>query len=122
MRVLVVRANELNSRLSLLSLEKLGCRADAVRSGKEVLDRLLQVHYDAVLFDVWLSDMDGAALAAAVRAREEGVVSRPVRLIALVADESIQDSKGTLAAGIDVTLGNRHALVELKQALFGSGA
>ena len=51
LRVLVARDHNLNRRLSLLALERIGCRSEAVRSGNEVLQRLQQKTFDAVLFD-----------------------------------------------------------------------
>ena len=119
-RVLVAQANALNRRLSLLALEKLGCRAETADSGSELLEQLQRLPFDAVLFDMRLADMDGCALAVAIRKQEKAAaVPHPVRLIALAAREPGAERAQHLACGIDETLGNPPALARLKQALLG---
>jgi len=119
-RVLVARNHNLNSRLSLLALEKLGCRGEAVGSGQEVLTRLEEQPYEAVLFDLQLSDMEGGALVAAIRQREKAgglAASRPLRLIGLADEEISPDRERLLTNGLDALLRNPPALGQLKQAL-----
>ena len=124
LRVLVAQNHDLSRQLSLLSLEKLGCRAEAVENGAAVLERFEKKPFDAMLFDMRLADMDGYALAAAIRRREKlaGRMGAPsVRLIALVSAD-FQDSARTLsAAGINATLGKAATLTQLQQVLLVAG-
>ncbi len=122
-RVLVARNHNLNSRLSLLALEKLGCHGEAVGSGQEVLTRLEEQPYEAVLFDLQLNDMEGGALVATIRQREKAgglAASQPLRLIGLADEEISPDRERLLTNGLDALLRNPPALGQLKQALTGS--
>ena len=122
LRVLVVRDHDLNRRLSLLALEKLGCEADAVATGHEALVRLRTASYAAVLFDMRLGDMDGSSLATAIRELErssERKGNRPLRLIGVVDDEATEVAGPVHTSGMDATLTNPPPLAHLREALFG---
>jgi len=122
LRVLVAQNNDLNRRLILLSLEKLGCRADTVGSGREVLERLEKQPYEVVLFDERLADMDGRALAVAIRRWEQSgsnPLRRPVRLLALTTGENSEDGGQGVIRGIDATHKTPVPLTLLRQALLG---
>ncbi|MEI6356393.1 MAG: response regulator [Verrucomicrobiota bacterium] len=121
--MLVATEHDLNRRLSLLSLVKLGCRADAVASGKEALEQLQRQPYDVVLFDMRLADMDGSALAAVIREREKGgerTSPGPIRLVAVVDGEVGADLDHRRANGIDAALGTPTGLPDLKRGFFGT--
>ena len=124
LRVVVAQAQNLNRRLALLSLQKLGCRAEAAGSAAELLDRLQKQPFDAVLLDMGLADMDGCALAIAVREREkqagDRAAGRPARLIALASGVAAEEREHFLASGINVILDNPPPLAGLKQALLES--
>jgi signal transduction histidine kinase/CheY-like chemotaxis protein len=125
LRVLVARDHDLNRRLSLLALEKLGCEADAVATGREALERLRTASHAVVLFDMRLGDMDGLALAAAIRELERSSDrkgNRPLRLIGVVDDEAAEVVGHLRAGGIDAALGNPPPLAHLREAVFGGGA
>lgn len=122
-RVLVAQEHDFNRRLVLLSLAKLGCSADAVATGVEALKQLQRRTYDVVLFDMRLADMDGSALADAIRLREnngERTSTGPIRLVAFVDGEAGIDLGLRRAAGIDAALPVPPALPDLKQVLFGT--
>ena len=125
LRVLVARDHDLNRRLSLLALERIGCHAEAVRSGNDVLQRLQQKTFDAVLFDMRLSDMDGFELAATIREKEKGgqdPLPSPIRLVAFMDGDADANRSHCLSTGIDATLGTPPALPDLKRALIGASA
>jgi PAS domain S-box-containing protein len=125
LRVLVARDHDLNRRLSLLALEKLGCSAEAVRSGNEVLQRFQQKTFDVVLFDMRLSDMDGFELAATIREKEKGgeaPLPRSIRLVTFMDGDADANPSRCRATGIDATLGTPSALPDLKRALIGAAS
>ncbi|MBL9172644.1 MAG: PAS domain S-box protein [Verrucomicrobiales bacterium] len=120
LRVLLAQDHAIHRKLSLLGLEKAGCRADSVGSGQEVLERLRSGSYDAVLIDTQLSDMDGSRLTAAIRDLPSPAGSpgrlRP-RLVALM-DRHGRESTWTPAAeGFDAALGLPFTRAELGCAL-----
>jgi hypothetical protein len=56
-RVLLAEDNLVNQRVALSMLQKLGCRADVVANGIEVLAALRHQRYDVVLMDVQMPEM-----------------------------------------------------------------
>src|SRR5690606_13605139 len=58
-RVLVVEDNEVNRRVALAVLRKLGLDADAAVDGREALTLLEHTRYDLVLMDLHMPGMDG---------------------------------------------------------------
>ena len=120
LRVLLAQDHAIHRRLSLLSLAKLGCQADAAGTGQEVLERLQAAKYDVGLLDLRLADKDGSGLATAIRDLEQARNEpgrRPIHLIALVAAEHSEDPKTLLARGINATLRTPFTQAALQQAL-----
>ena len=56
--VLLAEDDAINQRVMLLMLKKLGHHADVVANGREVL-QALEHHYDVVLMDIGMPEMDG---------------------------------------------------------------
>jgi PAS domain S-box-containing protein len=99
-RVLLAEDNLVNQRVALSMLQKLGCRADVVANGIEVLAALRHQRYDVVLMDVQMPEMDGLeATRQIVRDRPE-VTMRPW-IIALTANAMEGDRQKCLDAGMD---------------------
>ncbi len=57
--VLLAEDNVVNQKVALLILERLGYRADVAASGQEVVDAVQRQHYDVILMDVHMPEMDG---------------------------------------------------------------
>jgi hypothetical protein len=98
-RVLVVEDNRVNQKVVMAMLENLGYEVDAVANGVECLDACEKAHYDAILMDCQMPEMDGFKATAFLRQREEGARRTPV--IALTASVMVQDRDQCFAAGMD---------------------
>jgi CheY-like chemotaxis protein len=57
--VLIAEDNLLNQKIVLRMVRSLGCDADAVANGLEVIDAIGRRHYDVVLMDIRMPDMNG---------------------------------------------------------------
>ena len=64
--VLVAEDDVINQKVILLMLKKLGHHADVVANGIEVL-QALERHYDVVLMDIGMPEMDGLQATKYIR-------------------------------------------------------
>jgi PAS domain S-box-containing protein len=115
LRILVAEDNEVNTKLALLLLERLGHRADVVGNGREALEALRRERYDVVLMDVEMPEMDG--LEASRRIHAEWLNDRRPRIIAMTANAMQGDRETCLAAGMDDYLSKPIRRDELAAAL-----
>ncbi len=118
--ILLLQEHTLQSRLTMLSLEKLDCRVETARSAQELLDRLKAESFDAVLFDLQLAEMNSVELAKRIRemddsTRREG--RSAARLIALASGEPLTDEDKMPPSGIDALIRSPFTLNDLREAL-----
>ena len=98
-RVLVVDDNAANQKVALRMIERLGYRCDVATTGAEAVTMLGSGHYDAVLMDCQMPEMDGYEASRLIRHNERG--GRRVPIIAMTADAQPGERERCLAAGMD---------------------
>ncbi len=99
-QILVVDDNrDAADSLALLLMSE-GHTADVVYRSTEVLDRLGMHHFDIVLLDIGMPEMNGFEVAHAIRARH----GNALKLIALTGYGLPEDRERTAAAGFDAHL------------------
>jgi CheY-like chemotaxis protein/HPt (histidine-containing phosphotransfer) domain-containing protein/anti-sigma regulatory factor (Ser/Thr protein kinase) len=108
-RILLVEDNISNQKLILNTLQKLGCRADAVANGLEAVTALESIPYDLVLMDTKMPEMDGYEAAKEIREVERyqreihslKSQSRGVPIIAMASQSESQNRKYFTDSGMD---------------------
>ena len=80
---------------------RLGHSADAVASGKEALNRLVEEHYDLVLMDCQMPDLDGYETTALIRCPSSNTINPSVPIVALTADTLTSTKDVCIGAGMN---------------------
>jgi signal transduction histidine kinase/CheY-like chemotaxis protein len=122
LRILLAEAHPINRRLSLLSLEKLGCSADSEDTGRDVVERVTRQRYDVVLMDFHMPGLNAYDAARAIREweREHPDPQRPPMILVGLATDSQEGERNRCAeAGINVCLSRPFTLQQLRVALKG---
>jgi CheY-like chemotaxis protein/HPt (histidine-containing phosphotransfer) domain-containing protein len=115
LRILLADDHLVNQKVALQILQRMGYRADVAGNGKEVLEALHRLHYDVVLMDVQMPEMDGLEASRQICA-EWPPGLRP-RIIAMTANAMQGDREECLAAGMDDYVSKPIRRTELVEAL-----
>jgi CheY-like chemotaxis protein len=100
--LLLVEDNEVNRKVALRMLQKLGCEADVAVNGREAVERMTSRHYDLVFMDCQMPEMDGFEATRAIRDREAAAGVRDgVRIVAMTANALEGDRERCLDCGMD---------------------
>ncbi len=113
-RLLVAEDNPVNLRLISLMLNKFGYRADVAANGVEVLQALQRQHYDVILMDVQMPEMDG--MEATRRIRQSGQGAQPY-IVAVTANVQNEDRRQYMQAGMNAFLAKPFVQAELDAVL-----
>jgi len=115
-RVLLAEDNEVNQKVAIRMLDRLGFGVDIVADGKAALQALQRQPYDILLLDVQMPELDGLQTAREIR-KEWG--DRPDRpwIIALTANAMQGDRQVCLDAGMDDYLSKPVDRDELARAM-----
>ena len=115
LKILLAEDNSINQRLALLTLERLGYRADVVANGQEAIEALGHSRYDILFMDIQMPVMDG--LEATRRIRREFPADKQPRIIAMTANVIRGDRERYLAAGMDDYISKPLEFQELVETL-----
>lgn len=115
MSILLAEDDDVNRKVTLHMLERLGCPADWVGDGRAALEALAEQSYDVVLLDVQMPELDGLETARRIRARWAS--SAGPWLIAITANAIRGDREKCLAAGMDDYISKPLKRTDLRAAL-----
>ncbi len=96
--ILVVEDNEINQEIARQLLQKVGMRVSVASLAREAFDALEQQHFDLILMDIQMPEMDGLEATRYIR-RFEKFANLPV--VAMTAHAMERDRQLSLAAGMN---------------------
>lgn len=99
-RVLLVEDNEVNRKLALHMLKRLGCSVEVATNGREAVEMTASRAYDIVFMDVQMPEMDGIEATRLIRERELST-HKYLPIIAMTAHAMEGDRERCLSAGMD---------------------
>jgi PAS domain S-box-containing protein len=115
-KVLLAEDNEINQRITMRLLEKLGATAEAVVNGRLAVEAVHKKTYDLIFMDCQMPEMDGFEATAMIRNREREN-NRRTPICALTANAMEGDREKCLAAGMDDYVSKPVSIEKLQSAI-----
>jgi CheY-like chemotaxis protein/HPt (histidine-containing phosphotransfer) domain-containing protein len=112
-RVLVAEDNSINQFVVKHSLEKLGATADIVGDGKEAVEKITEGHYDLVLMDIQMPEMDGYEAAQYIR----NELQNTTPIIAMTAFAINGEDEKCIEAGMNAYIAKPFSLETLNETI-----
>ena len=113
MEIIIAEDDPVNQKVTQLMLKKLGIYAEATDNGLEVLQALERQHYDIVLMDIQMPELDGIEATRIIRKRWP----RGPKIIMITDCDSRTHREPCMAAGADDFLAKPIMVNELKEAI-----
>ncbi len=116
LRILLAEDNLLNQEVSMARLRKMGHDVSLARTGVEAVDAYQSAHFDLILMDVQMPEMDGLAATRRIREIEAGG-SRHIPIVAMTARAMKGDEIRCLEAGMDAYMSKPFRATKLENLL-----
>jgi CheY-like chemotaxis protein len=100
-RVLLAEDNAINQEVASELLRSAGLEVEVAGDGKQAVELAISRHYDLVLMDMQMPNMDGLEATRAIRVR----LGRKIPIIAMTANAFAEDRESCLAAGMNDHVG-----------------
>jgi signal transduction histidine kinase/ActR/RegA family two-component response regulator len=114
-RLLLVEDNAINQKVALAMLKNLGYQVDVARNGVEAVKAVTSTHFDLVLMDCLMPEMDGFEATRSIRGHGQHCAEIPI--IAMTANAFAEDRDACLAAGMTDYLSKPVREAELRSKL-----
>jgi two-component system, sensor histidine kinase and response regulator len=118
LRILVAEDNEVNQRVIIRVLQKMGHTPVLAQTGKEALALASAEKFDLVFMDVQMPEMDGLAATAAIRQSETNSRAH-LPIFAMTAHAMTGDRERCLEAGMDGYITKPVRFSDIEQTLAG---
>ena len=115
--ILLVEDNAVNREIALAMLGELGLTISMAVDGREAVDIATREHFDLILMDCQLPEIDGFEATQRIRQHEKANALPRVPIIALTANAIRGDRERCLDAGMDDYLAKPFRRADLQQAL-----
>jgi CheY-like chemotaxis protein len=116
LNVLLAEDNKVNQLIGVKLLEKLGHFVSVAGDGRAAFDEVKKQHFDLVLMDLQMPEMDGYAATRAIREWEKTAGSH-IPIIAMTAHAMNRDKENCFAAGMDAHVAKPVNLTELEEQI-----
>jgi CheY-like chemotaxis protein len=116
-RVLVVDDNAISQLVTLQQLKALDCHAQTASSGIAALAVAMREHFDLILLDCRMPDIDGYTTARAIREIEASGERRRAAIVAITGDTDIACVDKCLSSGMDGHLSKPTSVATLRAVL-----
>jgi PAS domain S-box-containing protein len=116
-RLLLVEDYEGNIVVISYMLDDLGLAYDVARTGAQALERWNVNHYDLVLMDIQMPEMDGFSATREIRRREQLENMQHTPIIGMTAHALVGDKDKCIDAGMDAYLPKPIVEADLKKEL-----
>ncbi|WP_293780643.1 response regulator [uncultured Oxalicibacterium sp.] len=102
LQILLAEDNEINQKVASTLLRKAGHQVEVVQNGAEAVLAVQRRHFDVVLMDMHMPEMDGICATRAIRALP--LPASTVPIVALTAAGALSDIQTCMDAGMDYFL------------------
>jgi PAS domain S-box-containing protein len=99
-RILIAEDNLVNQKVTFSILENNGYIADVVNNGREALKAFEILHYNLILMDVQMPEMDGLTATEKIREKEKNT-EKHIPIIAMTAYAMKEDIERCIRSGMD---------------------
>lgn len=116
-RILLVEDSSSGQEVALGMLSKLGLQTDLVTHGHDAVKALQGTHYDLVLMDVQMPEMDGLKATRMIRSTQGGALNPNIPIIAMTAHAMARDRQECIQSGMDDYITKPIIFAELKACI-----
>lgn len=118
LKILVVDDVQINQIILSKTLQKIGFSADVASNGQEAIEKHLSENYDIIFMDCQMPVLDGIQATKDIRYNEKVLnVYKPVAIIALTANASVEDKNTCLSAGMNQFLAKPFSYEQIEKVL-----
>ena len=116
MEILVAEDNRVNQELIVMLLRQFGARVSVAENGEEVMSAIRRRHFDLIVMDCQMPEMDGYEAARKIREMDlRANNGAPIPILAMTAN--VQDQHACFTAGMDGYIGKPYDYDQLVTAL-----
>ncbi len=118
LKILLVEDNQINQKVALVILDKIGYSAELAVNGKEAVEKYANKSFDLILMDIQMPEMDGYDATREIRLFEKNNPERtPVFICAITANRSQEDEAKCFKVGMNSFITKPFRLEELTRLL-----
>jgi CheY-like chemotaxis protein len=100
-KILLVEDDQNNQKIATRMCKRMGLTVDIANNGREAIEKLSLQHYDLVLMDIQMPNMDGLEATEIIRDNNSQVLNHHIPIIALTASSSTEDALRCLSGGMN---------------------